>query len=57
MILTKKQREDFEKAARPLMEYLGTNHHPHVFTVIVDYGRAEILESSASIVTDDYVPD
>ena len=56
MILTKKQREDFEKAARPLMEYLGTNHHPHVF-IIVDYGRAEILESSASIVTDDYVPD
>jgi hypothetical protein len=56
MILTKEQREDFEKAARPMMEYLGKNYHPHV-TVIIDNGRAEILESSASIVTDDYIPD
>ncbi len=56
MILTKEQLEDFEKAARPIMEYLGKNHHPHV-TVIIDAGRAEILESSAQIVTDDYIQD
>ena len=56
MILTKEQREEFENAARIMMKYLGENHHPHV-TVIIDYGRAEILEGSASVVTDDYVPD
>jgi len=56
MVLTKKQREDFEKAARVMMKYLGENHHPHV-TVIIDNGRAEILESSAAVVTEDYVPD
>ena len=56
MVLTKEQKEGFEKAARPLMEYLGKNHHPHV-TVILDYSRAEILETSATLVTDDYVPD
>ena len=56
MILTKEQREEFEKVARPMMKYLGENHHPHV-TVVIDYGKAEILERSASIVTDDYVPD
>jgi hypothetical protein len=56
MILTKKQREDFEIAARPLMEYLGKNHHPHV-KVIVDNGSSEILESSSRIITDDYIAD
>jgi len=56
MILTKEQKEDFEKAARPMMKYLGKNHHPHV-TVIIDNGRAEILEGSATVVTNDYIPD
>lgn len=56
MILKKTQREDFEKAARVMMKYLGENHHPHV-TVIIDSGRAEILESSSSVVTDDYIGD
>jgi hypothetical protein len=56
VILTKKQREDFEIAARPLMEYLGKNHHPHV-KVIVDSGSSEILESSSRIITDDYIAD
>jgi hypothetical protein len=56
MILTEQQRKAFEEAARPMMEYLGKNHHPHV-TVIIDNGRAEILESSASITTEDYIPD
>ena len=56
MILTAKQREDFEIAARPLMEYLGKTHHPHI-KVIVDSGSAEILESSSRIITDDYIQD
>ena len=56
MILTKKQREDFDKAARVMMKYLGENHHPHV-TVVIDSGKAEILESSATLVTDEYVGD
>jgi hypothetical protein len=56
MILTKEQKERFEKAARPLMKYLAQNYHPHV-TVIVDGSRAEILEGSASIVTDEFIRD
>ena len=56
MILTKEQREEFEKAARVMMKYLGENHHPHV-TVIIDNGKAEILEGSACVVTDDYIRD
>ncbi|MBL4941156.1 MAG: hypothetical protein JKY81_05765 [Colwellia sp.] len=56
MVLTKQQREDFEKAARVMMKYLGENHHPHV-TVIIDNGKAEILEASSSIVTEDYIAD
>jgi len=56
MVLTKEQEDGFEKAARPMMEYLGKNHHPHV-TVIIDKGKAEILEGSATLVADDCIPD
>ena len=56
MILTKKQLKEFEEAAKPMMKYLGKNCHPHAM-VIVDNGSAEILESSASIVTDEFISD
>lgn len=45
MILTKEQREEFKKIARPVMEYLS-NHkifHPHI-KVIIDSSCAEIIE-------------
>jgi len=40
------------------MKYLGNPEifHPHV-KVIIDNGRAEILEGSAMVVTEDYIPD
>jgi ribosomal protein L30E len=53
MILTQEQVSEFEKASKPMMEFLGKNFHPHV-TVIIDNGRAEILESKASFVSEDY---
>ena len=56
MILTQKQKEEFEKTVKPLIKFLAENFHPHV-TAIVDSGRAEILEGSASIVTDEFIPD
>ena len=56
MILTNEQKENFEKAVKPLMKYLAENHHPHV-TAIVEGGRAEILEGSASVVTDEFILD
>ena len=56
MVLTKQQQKEFEEKSRPLMKWLGENFHPHV-KAIVDYGGAEILESSMFIKTDDYVPD
>lgn len=56
MVLTEEQRKEFEEAARVIMQFLGKNFHPHV-TVIIDNSRAEILEGSASVVTDDYIPD
>lgn len=35
--------EEFEKAAKPLIEYLKHNHHPHN-CVIVTATHAELLE-------------
>ena len=56
MILTEEQNREFESNAKPLMKYLAENFHPHI-TIIVDCGRAEILEGSASIVTDEFIQD
>ena len=56
MILTKKQKEEFEEKVRPLMEWLGKEFYPYV-KVIVSYSDAEILEASALFKTDDYVQD
>lgn len=53
----KKQAASFESAARPLMQWLNENMHPHV-TVIVTPTNAELLEgvrSTGQIM--DYVKD
>ena len=57
MILTEKQREQFEAVARPLIRWLNENCHPHVH-VIVDCTHAELSEgiySTGRIL--DYVKD
>lgn len=58
MILTKEQREEFEKAVRPLIEWLNVpeNAHPHC-TVIVDSIRAEFVEGICTFRTEDYLRD
>lgn len=56
MILTEKQKQDLEEAAKPLMKYLAENHHPHTL-VIVESDRAELLESSATVKTDEFIKD
>jgi hypothetical protein len=48
MVLTKQQKIEFVIAAKPMMDYLAKNHHPHVL-VITESTNAEILESSAKI--------
>ena len=45
MVLTEKQQNEFETAARPLIEWLNKNCHPHV-TAIIGPGRAELLDES-----------
>lgn len=37
------EKEEFEVAARPLVDYLRVNHHPHV-TAIVTSNGIELLE-------------
>jgi len=54
MIPTEQQREDFKKAAEPLMKYLAENHHPHM-EAIVSGGRAELLESKCVHNTDKFI--
>ena len=56
MILSKEEISKFEKAAKPLIQYLAENHHPHV-TVIVACNGAEILESSANVKVEEFIRD
>lgn len=44
----------FAEAARPLMEYLSKNHHPHT-KVIVDSGHAEVVEGIETYNTNDFI--
>jgi len=56
MILTKEQIELLNEASKPLMKFLSENFHPHV-KVIIESDRAEILESSASVINDEFIKD
>lgn len=46
----------FEESARPLMKYLGHNHHPHT-SVYITNNRAELLEGLEAFGTEDYILD
>jgi hypothetical protein len=50
------KRGEFEKAAKPLIEWLNENCHPHM-KVIVDHTHAELVEGQMSFVTHEYLRD
>lgn len=54
MTLTAEQFDAFTKAARPLMQWLGENCHPHVHVVVTNT-NAELAEGIAMFRTHDYV--
>lgn len=56
MIITVEQLSGFEAAARPLVQWLNENCHPHV-TAIVCLDRAELLEGVGSTLITDYIQD
>ena len=56
MIFDGKQREEFEKACKPLIKFLNDNCHPHI-TVVVDCIRAELSEGVCSVIIEDYLKD
>ena len=47
-------KEAFEEACRPLMQYLAENHHPHI-TVTVNSTRAELVEGLQGFTCFDYI--
>jgi len=50
------EKETFESATRPLMKYLGENHHPHTSAYIRN-DLAELLEGQEVFGTKDYILD
>lgn len=55
-MMTDDKRSTFEAAARPLIEWLAKNVHPHT-SVIVDSNSAELVEGLHSLKTNDYLQD
>lgn len=51
-----KEAISFEEATRPLMKYLGENHHPHT-SAYVRNDLAELLEGQEVFGTKDYILD
>jgi len=47
MITNIEQQQELEKLARPIMQFLNENFHPHV-TVIITPTSAELLEGLCS---------
>jgi hypothetical protein len=56
MDLNDQQRKEFEEAARPLIEWLNNNCHPHT-TVIVDNIVAQLFEGICVFRTEEYLKD
>ena len=54
--MTSEQKEEFERLARPLVEWLNNNWHPHV-TVLITPIHAEIMEGLLSVPIIEYVKD
>jgi len=50
------RKPSFEESARPLMKYLGHNHHPHT-SAIVESNKAELVEGLEVFNTEDYILD
>lgn len=48
MLLNEKQHSELEKTARPVINWLNDNCHPHT-TIIIDNRSAELLEGIASV--------
>lgn len=48
--------EEFEALARPLIEWLNNNYHPHT-SIRIDNTGAELCEGVMSFVTEDYLLD
>jgi hypothetical protein len=46
----------FEESVRPLMKYLGHNHHPHT-SAYVTSDTSELLEGKETFLTEDYILD
>jgi hypothetical protein len=50
MVISKKQLAELEAVAKPLVEWMLKNTHPHC-TVIVDSQKVELVKGVASIPT------
>ena len=55
-MITPDQVEEFQKLAKPLIEWLNNNANPHTM-IVIDCDSAQVLIGEASIQTDEFVRD
>jgi len=56
MVLTKEQIAEMEKCAKPLIEWMAKNLHPHT-SITVNSTSAEVKESIAKVIDESFLVD
>ena len=56
MTLNRGQIKEMLEASKPLIKWMNDNLHPHC-TVLVDNGKAELMEGIATCRTDEFIKD
>lgn len=56
MVLNDQQRKELLEAAKPLIQWLNDNCHPHC-SAHVDQNTVELSEGIANIQTDEFIKD
>ena len=54
--LTKKQKKELEEKARPIMEWLAKECHPHI-KLLIESNKCELLEGEFIFKTNEYLVD
>lgn len=54
MNISEEQRAEFERIAKPVIEWMNNNCHPHT-TVVITTTTAELSEGIATVYTEEFI--
>jgi hypothetical protein len=55
-MITAEERAEFERLARPLVEFINNNCNPHAM-IVIECDNAKLYSGEMSFYTEDYIKD